>query len=171
MPTHCGSTKYPHWQRDDKVRYHVPNLVVRPANLHNNNENNHDDENPTTTTVPMTAETSQYNSTYAFLVDMWWESNRAYYHNFRYCAANNSSSTFCSAAACIMIRLEDLWFHPRAVMTPIDECIHGHGDGGDGESKNTSIIRRQHQRRRPLQSVWWPASKTRVFSSSYALAL
>ncbi|KAL7555498.1 hypothetical protein ACA910_003214 [Epithemia clementina (nom. ined.)] len=162
-----------HWQRDDKVRHHCPNLVVA-NHLHSNNENHNDDENPTTTTVPVTVQTSQYNSTYASLVDMWWEWNRAYYHNSGSYAANGSSSTSSSASARIMIRLEDLWFHPRAVMTAIDACIHGDDDGGGGDSKNSSAMqrrRRRRQRRQPLQSVWWPASKTHGFSSSYALAL
>ncbi|KAL7559829.1 hypothetical protein ACA910_015369 [Epithemia clementina (nom. ined.)] len=53
-------------------------------------------------------------------------------------------------------------------MTAIDKCIHGH-DGDGGDSENTSTIRRPLQR--PLQSLWWPASKAHGFPFSYALAL
>ncbi|KAL7555503.1 hypothetical protein ACA910_015368 [Epithemia clementina (nom. ined.)] len=147
-----------HWERDDEVRHHCPNLVVRPVNHHNNINSN---ENQTTT-VPVTVQMSHYNSTCASLVDMWWEWNRAFYHNFSSYAGNGSFSASAAPPARATIRLEDLLFHPRAVTTAIDECIHGHGDGGDGESKNTSQFN-ENNNDDPFNLCGGPPANARLF--------
>lgn len=110
-------------------------------------------------TVHVTVQTSEYQTAYASLADMWSEWNWGYVSRFHH---NN----FTNVLPQLIIRVEDLWFHPRAVMEAIDSCIRSpRSVQPDPKTTDTAEATRR------LRTVWFPPSKNHGFSSSYLSAL